>query len=408
MTVKRFGVTERLKQRADLESSESNRMLGLAFQSQGQLDLAFEKLRRCPLDPSMLDLLYNLGLDYESKRQLGKAGAVYRYMSDYDAAYRDLAQRIERTRDLSETLAPRPAGSSDTLLSEGLAKPRLGRYILEREVGHGAMGTVYQGRDPTINRIVAIKTIALSAEFDADELAAARERFFREAESAGRLNHPDIVTVYDAGEEHDVAYIAMEFLTGTHLNPYTRPGHLLSPAQVLMLGARVAEALQFAHDQSIVHRDIKPANVMYNSRTGEIKITDFGIARITDSSRTRTGAVLGTPSYMAPEQLSGKNVTGRSDIYSLGVTLYQLLTGALPFRADSMAALMYKIANGVYEPLVVLRPDLPDCVGKTLDRALATDPEGRYRTGGELARALRECGTHLTGSDAIERTGHAA
>ena len=155
------------------------------------------------------------------------------------------------------------------------------------------MGTVYQGRDPTINRIVAIKTIALSAEFDSDELAAARERFFREAESAGRLNHPDIVTVYDAGEEHDVAYIAMEFLTGTHLNPYTRPGHLLRSAQVLTLGARVADALEFAHDQRVVHRDIKPANVMYNPKTGDIKITDFGIARITDSSRTRTGAVLG-------------------------------------------------------------------------------------------------------------------
>jgi serine/threonine-protein kinase len=408
MTVKRFGVTELLKQRADFESSESNRMLGLAFQSQGQLDLAFEKLRRCPLDAPMLDLLYNLGLDYESKRQLGKAGAVYRYMADFDSSYRDLTQRIERTRDLSDTLAPRAPNPGDTLVVAGVAKPKLGRYILEREVGHGAMGTVYQGRDPTINRIVAIKTIALCAEFDADEVAAARERFFREAESAGRLNHPDIVTVYDAGEEHDVAYIAMEFLTGTHLNPHTRPGQLLRAQQVVALGARVADALQYAHDQRVVHRDIKPTNVMYNPGTGDIKITDFGIARITDSSRTRTGTVLGTPSYMAPEQLSGKNVTGRSDIYSLGVTLYQLLTGALPFRADSMAALMYRIANGVYEPLVVLRPDLPDCVGQTLDRALATDPERRYRTGGELAKALRRCGTHLTGSDVTEQTGHAA
>jgi serine/threonine-protein kinase len=227
MTVKRFGVTEKLKQRADVESSESNRMLGLAFQGQGQLDMAFEKLRRCPLDANMMDLLYNLALDYESKRQLGKAGAVYRYMADYDPAYRDLSQRLERTRDLSGTLAPRVPGPGDTLLSSGLAKPRLGRYILEREVGHGAMGTVYQGRDPTINRVVAIKTIALSAEFDSDELAAARERFFREAESAGRLNHPDIVTVYDAGEEHDVAYIAMEFLSGTHLSTYTRYDQLL-------------------------------------------------------------------------------------------------------------------------------------------------------------------------------------
>lgn len=269
------------------------------------------------------------------------------------------------------------------------------------------MGTVYLGRDPTINRVVAIKTVALSAEFDSDEIAAARERFFREAESAGRLRHPDIVTVYDAGEEHDVAYIAMEFLDGSHLNNYIRGDRLLPPSQVLAIGARVADALAFAHGQGVVHRDIKPANVMYNPETGAVKITDFGIARIADSSRTKTGVVLGTPSYMAPEHLSGKNVTGRSDLYSLGVTLYQLLTGALPFRADSMAALMFKIANGIYEPLAVLRPDLPGHVARTIDRVLATDPERRYANGSEMARDLRECGTQLSGSE-VEHTGHAA
>jgi serine/threonine-protein kinase len=147
---------------------------------------------------------------------------------------------------------------------------------------------------------------------------------------------------------------------------------------------------------------------MYNPETGDLKITDFGIARLTDSTRTKTGVVLGTPSYMAPEQLAGKNVTGRSDLYSLGVTLYQLLTGALPFRADSMTALMYKIASGAYEPLVVLRPDLPECLGSVVARALATDPDRRYAGGGAMARDLRECGAHLTGSEATRRTGHAA
>jgi serine/threonine-protein kinase len=147
---------------------------------------------------------------------------------------------------------------------------------------------------------------------------------------------------------------------------------------------------------------------MYNPATGEIKITDFGIARITDSTRTKTGVVLGTPSYMAPEQLTGKNVTGRSDLYSLGVTLYQLLSGALPFRADSMAALMFKIADGIYEPLAAVRPDLPGCFARTIDRALMTDPERRYASGSEMARDLRDCGIQLmTGSEA-ERTGHAA
>jgi serine/threonine-protein kinase len=408
MTIRRSRVTERLKARADLEGNESNRMLALAFQSQGQLDMAFEKFRRCTLDASLMDLLYNLALDYEAKRQIGKAGAVYRHMSAFDPGYRDIAQRLERTSDLTGTIVPRKPAATDTLLVDGLARPRLGRYVLEREVGRGAMGTVYQGRDPTINRVVAIKTIALSAEFDADEIVAARERFFREAESAGRLNHPDIVTVYDAGEEHDVAYIAMEFLTGTHLSQYTTGERLLPPELVVDLIARVADALGYAHAQGVVHRDIKPANVMYNPETGDLKITDFGIARLTDSTRTKTGVVLGTPSYMAPEQLAGKNVTGRSDLYSLGVTLYQLLTGALPFRADSMTALMYKIASGAYEPLVVLRPDLPECLGSVVARALATDPDRRYAVGGAMARDLRECGAHLTGSEATRRTGHAA
>jgi serine/threonine-protein kinase len=407
MTVQRFRVTERLKHDSDAERSESNRMLALAFQSQGQLDMAFEKFRRCPLDASMMDLLYNLGLDYESKRQLGKAGAVYRYMAEFDSGYRDLGPRIERTRDLADTLTPRAAGPGDTLIADGLARPRLGRYVLEREIGRGAMGTVYQGRDPTINRVVAIKTIALSAEFDSEEVASARERFFREAESAGRLDHADIVRVYDAGEEHDVAYIAMEFLTGANLTRHVHPERLLATEVSLALTARVAEALDFAHAQGVVHRDIKPANLMYNPATGALKITDFGIARITDSNRTKTGVVLGTPSYMSPEQLSGKNVTGRSDIYSLGVTLYQLLTGALPFRADSLAALMYKIASGACEPLASLRPDLPDPVGRIVERAMATDPDRRYATGSAMAKDLRDCGTEMIGAGAPWRSGAA-
>ncbi len=398
MTSKRFGVTERIKVQSEAASAESNRMLGLAFQGQGQLDLAFEKFRRCPLDDSMMEPLYNLALDFERKRQFSKAGAVYTRMASHDADYRDLASRIKRNEKLDETLMIGHGGEAGaTLLLDGddVQKPMLGRYTVEKELGKGAMGTVYLGRDPKINRVVAIKTIAISQEFDENEVASVRERFFREAETAGRLNHPDIVTVYDAGEEHDLAYIAMEYLRGTHLSGHTRSPDLLPEQTTIELMARVAQALDYAHREDVVHRDIKPANIMYDPESGDVKVTDFGIARITSSSKTKTGIVLGTPSYMSPEQLSGKNVTGRSDLFSLGVTLYQLLAGQLPFRADSMATLMYKIANEPHTPLSVTRPDLPGCLEAVIDKALAKDAEQRYHTGAEMALDLRECRSRL-------------
>ncbi|MFK7886178.1 MAG: CHASE2 domain-containing protein [Gammaproteobacteria bacterium] len=394
MTSKRFGVTERLKVQTDAASAESNRMLGLAFQNQGQLDMAFEKFRRCPLDDSMMEPLYNLALDFERKRQFNKAGAVYSRMASHDPDYRDLAGRLKRSEQLDETLIIGHGGDAGaTLMLDGdnIQKPMLGRYTVEKELGKGAMGTVYMGRDPKINRIVAIKTIAISQEFDENEVASVRDRFFREAETAGRLNHPDIVTVFDAGEEHDLAYIAMEYLRGDHLSGRTRSPDLLPDETTIELMARVAQALDYAHREDVVHRDIKPANIMYDPDSGDVKVTDFGIARITSSSKTKTGIVLGTPSYMSPEQLSGKNVTGRSDLFSLGVTLYQLLAGQLPFRADSMATLMYKIANEPHTPLRVARPDLPGCLEAVIDKALAKDADERYQTGAEMALDLRDC-----------------
>lgn len=260
------------------------------------------------------------------------------------------------------------------------------------------MGVVYLGRDPKINRVVAIKTMALSQEFEEDELVEVKERFFREAETAGRLNHPNIVTIYDAGDEHDLAYIAMEFLKGKDLVPYTKPDNLLPKEKVFDIIAKSAEALDFAHQQGVVHRDIKPANLMYEPDSEALKITDFGIARITDSSKTKTGMVLGTPSYMSPEQLSGKKVDGRSDLFSLGVTLYQMLTGQLPFKADSMAALMYKISNEDHAPITLLRPDLPESVDAIINKALAKNANERYQRGTEMAADIRACTAALAGA----------
>jgi serine/threonine-protein kinase len=267
----------------------------------------------------------------------------------------------------------------------------LGRYSIERELGRGAMGVVYLARDPKINRMLAIKAIALAAEFGELEVAGARERFFREAEMAGRLNHPNIVVIYDAGEDQGLAYIVMEYLRGKHLSDHTTGDRLLPTATVLEVTARVAEALHYAHRQGVIHRDIKPANIMFDGDNNALKITDFGIARLTDGGSTKTGIVLGTPSFMSPEQLEGKRLDGRSDLFALGVSLYQLVCGQLPFRADSMTALMYKIANEAHTPFKAIRPDLPTAVDLVINRALAKRPEDRFQTGAEMAAALRTC-----------------
>jgi len=396
LTTKRFLVTERGKARADLDSAESNRMLGLAFQGQGQLDMAFDKLRKCPLDDPLMDNLYNLALDFERKRQFNKAQSVFEYMARHNPKFRDLEQRITRAKAMSDTVILGGGGArtnASTLILDGgsVEKPMLGRYQVEKELGKGAMGVVYLGRDPKIGRVVAIKTIALSQEFEADELAEVKARFFREAETAGRLNHPNIVTIFDAGEEHDLAYIAMEFLKGKDLTGHAKPGTLLPLPVVMSIIARVADALDYAHRQSVVHRDIKPGNIMYDPQADTVKVTDFGIARITDSSKTKTGMVLGTPSFMSPEQLAGKKIDGQSDLFSLGVMLYQLVCGALPFQGDSMAQLMYKIANDPPIEALSLNPALPECLLASLERALAKSTQERFASGEQMAKALRDC-----------------
>jgi len=395
LTTKRFLVTERGKEKSDAESAESNRMLGIAYQAQGQLDLAWDKFRQCPLTDPVMENLYGLALDFERKRQFNKAESVFRYMADFNPKFRDLEQRLTRAKALSETVilggAQGHPGGTVMLEGGGMEKPMLGRYQVEKELGKGAMGVVYLGKDPKIGRVVAIKTMALSQEFEGDELVEVKERFFREAETAGRLTHPNIVTIYDAGEEHDLAFIAMEFLKGRDLVPYTKKDALLPVPQVMSIVARVAEALGYAHQQNVVHRDIKPANIMYEPESDTPKVTDFGIARVTDSSKTKTGMVLGTPSYMSPEQLAGKKVEGRSDLFSLGVTLYQMLSGSLPFTGDSMAQLMFKIANEPHADIRTVNPALPTCVAAVINKSLAKDPDQRYQTGEQMAKAIRLC-----------------
>lgn len=275
------------------------------------------------------------------------------------------------------------------------ARPKLGRYELEREIGRGAMGTVYLGRDPRINRIVAIKAIPLVEEFNESDLAEARARFFREAEMAGQLRHPGIVTVYDAGEDDGIAWIAMEYLQGRILNQHALMDSLLPTATTLEIVARVADALDYAHEHHVIHRDVKPANIMIDNEARSVKLMDFGVARNSNTSSTRSGIVLGTPSFMSPEQLDGATMTGRSDIFALGITLFQLLTGQLPFRADSMTGLMNSIVHVPHPPLHTIRPDLPASIGAIIDKALAKNPEMRYAHAALMAEALRAAAREL-------------
>ena len=378
----------------------------------------FAELKGRKPNVTVLQDLYSLGNQLEHRGRISQATAVYRHLARFDNTYKDVAARLRRLMD-AERVKPKAAttatpvsqaamGATTPNLAASRDRPaaaaaaaavaaavpdteRLGRYQLEREIGRGAMGVVYLGRDTAINRMVAIKAIPLAAEFSDTELVEARSRFFREAETAGRLNHPNIVTIYDVGEERGLAYIAMEYLKGRHLSDYAKSNNLLEPRKTLEIISRTAEALGFAHKQQVVHRDIKPANLMYDPSTDILKITDFGIARLSGAGSTRTGIVLGTPSFMSPEQLEGRTVTGHSDLFSLGVSLFQLLTGQLPFTADSMTGLMQQIAEAPHPPLRAFRPDLPACVESVIDRALAKNPEARYDSGAQMAAALDDC-----------------
>ena len=377
------------------EAANAYRELGLNLQAQGRLDQAFNYMRKCEMDTKLIECLYNLGLEFERRRQFNQAVAVYDYIAQKDIDYRDIQERRLRhqTQSNRDILTSSINYHTATLVVDhpSVARPVLGRYQIEKIIGQGAMGTVYLGIDPKISRTVAIKTLPLSDEFDSKQIDEVRRRFFREAETAGRLNHPNIVTIFDVGEEHDLAYIAMDYISGEGLDTFAHPDNLLSIEEVFHIGITVAEALEYAHQQNVVHRDIKPGNIIYDIQTSNLKVTDFGIACLTDNSRTRTGTVLGSPSYMSPEQLAGDQVDGRSDLYSLGVTLYQLFTGVLPFTADSMASLAYKIAHNKPQGVRKVRPELPTCLTRVINKAIEKNPELRYQTGSAFADALRRC-----------------
>ncbi len=350
---------------------------GVDFLTAGRLEPAFAEFRRCEPTESLATVMYKLSLAFEEQAKPERAEAVLDW--------------LKRTHGPS-------TGSKASIGGKNGPPQRLGRYVIERRIGRGAMGAVYLAKDPRINRSVALKVIPIEKEFEDEELEEARLRFFREAESAGRLTHPNIITVYDCGEDKHLAYIAMEYLEGAALTQYTDPKRLLAPGKALELCARTAEALDYAHNQGVIHRDIKPANILYNVRSDSLKISDFGVARLTDNNRTKTGIVLGTPMYMSPEQLNAEDLSGHSDLFSLGVTLYELLVGEVPFSATNIAVLMTKITTEEPSPISNRRPGIPPSVDSVLARALAKRPQDRFVDGGEMSIALRNCAQYASTS----------
>jgi len=272
-----------------------------------------------------------------------------------------------------------------------MTEPRLiGRYEVDVVLGKGAMGVVYRATDPMLNRTVAIKTINME-EAGHEGMAEYEARFYTEAKAAGGLNHPNVIIIYDIGKSGHLVYMAMEYIEGRELREMLVEGQPLPVLQAVEVAAQVGEGLAYAHQHHVVHRDIKPANIMITPE-GRAKIADFGIARMRSSeTRTQTGVILGSPKYISPEQVVGKRADHRSDIFSLGVILYQSLTGVTPFNGEGLSALMYQITN--HDPVQpsAVNPQVPVMLDYIIAKVLAKSPEARYQSAADFANDLREC-----------------
>ncbi len=427
------------------EKRNNNRSVALKLQGLGQLTLALEKFKQCTPNHDTANLLYNLAIDFQIKGEPDNARNALEFISSFEPNFKDIQERIatfkgeleipspsaiENTEQPSEnkenlqkeisepthidsvdsfqsTIIEKAVASSNTMtftpeeesedeitLSDDLNEyPALygSRYKVKSTLGQGTTGAVFKGKDIVTDQIIAIKVLNLSAELEANQLDEYKFRFHREIETAGNLNHPNIVKILDSGETDGFAYIAMEYVAGINLRGYARADSLLPPKTVLKIIAQCADALSYSHKQNLIHRDIKPANIIYNQTDDYVKLTDFGIARIPDSTRTRAGSILGTPLYMSPEQLAGEKLDARSDLYSLGVTLYHLLTGSPPFRPKNMAELMRSITQEQHKDISEINPGTPSCIAWTVNKALEKDPDKRFQSAASMANKLREC-----------------
>ncbi|MHA7878332.1 MAG: serine/threonine-protein kinase [Saccharospirillum sp.] len=356
----------------------------------GQLEAAQKLLLTSQWLSNDVDGVYQVAQAFERKRQYQAALDCYQWIVRQAPAFKDVAERQQALKALSDPKAAlRLDETQRTVMApRGLEQPEIGRYRLLGELGRGAMGTVYKAVDPRIERSIALKVVNLDT-LPTETVEAVKQRFYREARAAGKLNHPNIVTVYDVGEEQDLAYIAMDLIEGISLQQRLGQPPAVEVAEICRWLAQAADALAYAHANGIIHRDIKPANLLLDTHSGRLKVSDFGVARMAGSEQTGTGIVLGSPTYMSPEQIRGEVLTAQTDIYSLGVTLYRALTGQLPFQGDTLPSLAYAILHDQARSPGQFNPDVSPALVRIVNRAMQKNPADRYATAGDMAQALR-------------------
>ncbi|TQV88862.1 serine/threonine-protein kinase [Aliikangiella coralliicola] len=378
--------------------NQQNEILSLAaptfFETQ-QFEKIQPWLNNTSPDLNLVEKVFDIALRAEAQQNKSLAAKLFEWINQTGIKHEGSQQKwseyhqVLGKEQLESTLVIEPGQTNPGSMTSPIQNiENFGRYRVEGVLGKGAMGIVFQGVDPKINRHVAIKTLQLSDAQDDQNFAETRERFFREAETAGNLSHANIVTIYDVGDEGDLGYIAMDLLTGAPLSNFLKPENLLPAPLVYQLMIQITDALDYAHKQHVVHRDIKPANMIYDDDIQRVTLTDFGIACVADQSKTRTGTIMGSPFYMSPEQVLGKRVDGRSDIFSLGVTFYQLLSGYLPFNGESIASVAYHITKSKHQSVRHWDSRLPASAVRITNKALQKDISKRYQTMFEFKHAL--------------------
>ena len=372
----------------DYRALASDRLNQLLLQ--GQLEEAQKLLMTKPWLSGDVSGLYKVAQAFERKRQYQAALDCYQWIMQKDPGFEDVSERQQALIGLADpkTTFKADATQRTVLAPAGLEQPEIGRYRILGELGRGAMGTVYKAIDPRIERTIALKVVNLDA-LSTDALEDVKQRFYREAKAAGRLNHPNIVTVFDVGEEQDLAYIAMDLIDGISLQKRLAQAQKVEVAEVCEWLAQAADALDYAHANGVIHRDIKPANLLLDEHSGHLKISDFGVARMIGSEQTGTGIILGSPTYMSPEQIRGEPLTAQTDIYSLGVTLYRALAGQLPFQGDTLPSLAYAILHEQAKSPSQFNSDVTPALVRVVNRAMQKNPADRYATAGNMAQALR-------------------
>jgi len=360
-------------------------LLADIFRARGQLPLAIKQLRQAignaELDRDTLPMFYALATLHEENRSPADALEIYEKIMGIDYHYQDVEARSVRLRTSASDLEPAPPSQATTSAPTVAINSQSGRYEVVGELGRGGMGIVYKARDTSLDRLVAFKVLPDSLR----ENPQALRNFFREAKAAAKLNHPNIVTIYDTGEQDGRYYIAMEFVDGTTLKEILRRRGAISPAGVLHVLVQICEALAYAHDKKVVHRDIKTANAMW-TRDKKAKIMDFGLAKVVEEVRNHTTVVSGTPYYMSPEQTLGKNVDHRTDIYSLGVTAFELLTGSVPFKEGNIP---YHHVHTPPPDVRTIRPEVPEPLARIIERCLAKDADARFQSANEILDAVK-------------------